>query len=88
MSLPEVPLSAVFDIETKEIGDPYEIEASAMVIIMSDDPKRQLWFDEDNMREGAEWLIGTPHITSFNGITKASGKPSPTASLLPGSAGS
>ncbi len=67
MSLPEVPISAVFDIETKEIGNPYEIEASTMVIIRTDQPKRKLYFDEDSMREGAEWLVGSPHITSFNG---------------------
>jgi len=67
MTFPEVPISAVFDVETKEFGDPYEIEASAMVIIRSDQPKRKLWFDEDNMREGVEWLIASPHITTFNG---------------------
>ena len=67
MGLPEVPISAVFDIETKEIGNPYEIEASAMVVIRSDQPKRLLYFTEDEIREGAEWLLASPHITSFNG---------------------
>ena len=62
-----VPISAVFDIETKEIGNPYEIEASAMVVIRTDQPKRILYFTEDDIREGAEWLLGSPHITSFNG---------------------
>lgn len=67
MTYPEVPISAVFDIETKEIGNPYEVEASSMVVIRSDQPGRILHFNEDNIREGTEWLIGSPHITSFNG---------------------
>lgn len=60
------PIRAVFDIETKSIGNPYEIEASSIVIITTDQPDRMLRFTADEIREGVEFLLACPGYVGFN----------------------
>ena len=61
------PSRAVFDIETKEIGNPYEIEASAVTVIVTDNGRLYYW-DQDHIREAVEFLLANVGIVTFNGI--------------------
>jgi len=55
----------VFDVETKQIGNPYEIDAVAISIISTDDGKSR-YYPEEYIREGVEFLLATPGLVGFN----------------------
>lgn len=63
----KVPSRAVFDVETKTIGDPYELELSAIAIIFTDDGIPR-YYDENNIEEGIEQLKLAERLAGFNSI--------------------
>ena len=63
-----MPIRASFDVETKTSGgDPYELEASSLAVIVSDQPDKIMLWDQDSIAEGVEYLITCPGLVSFNG---------------------
>lgn len=60
------PSRAVFDIETQRVGNPYEIEASAVTVIVTDDGIIRYW-DQDHIRDSVEFLLANVGLVTFNG---------------------
>ena len=61
--------TAVFDVETKTIGNPYEIELSSLSIIFTDDGVTRFFTgDDDELRKGVEQLLMATRLVGFNSI--------------------
>lgn len=63
----KIPEYAVFDVETKDIGNPYELELSAIAIIFTSDGKPR-YFEGDDINEGVEQLRLAKRLAGFNSI--------------------
>ena len=64
----KIPLTAVFDVETKSIGNPYELELSSISTIWSDTGEFEFWTgDDDELREGVKRLLMAEKLCTFNG---------------------
>ncbi len=62
-----IPSTAVFDVETKTVGNPYEIELSSISVIFSDDSRfRYFTGEDDELREGVALLLQADRICGFN----------------------
>lgn len=63
----KIQSTAVFDVETKTIGNPYELELSSISIIFSDDGLFRYYTGEnDELREGVRLLLTAERICGFN----------------------
>lgn len=63
-----MPIKASFDVETKTIGDdPYLLEVTSLVVIVSDEPNKLKWWDQDHIDDGIEYMLTCPGLVSFNG---------------------
>lgn len=63
----KIPEYAVFDVETKSIGNPYEIELSAIAIIMTNDG-RVRYYTGDAIEDGIRQLVLAERLAGFNSI--------------------
>ena len=62
-----IPSTAVFDVETKTVGNPYEIEMSSISVIFTDDGEfRYFTGEDDELRRGVELLLTADRICGFN----------------------
>ena len=62
-----MPTRTVFDVETKWVSDdPYEPEITSLTIISTEDPDDILYFDEDNIQEGVDFMVASPGFVGFN----------------------
>lgn len=64
----KIPEYAVFDVETKTVGNPYELELSAIAIIFTSDGKARYYEGDDNIEEGVEQLKLAKRLAGFNSI--------------------
>lgn len=63
-----MPIKVSFDVETKTISDdPYELEATSLSAIGSDQPWKLMLWDQDHIGEGVDYLLTFPGLVSFNG---------------------
>lgn len=61
----KIPNMCVFDVETKGIGDPYELELSGIALVFMEDGKVR-FYGENEIDEGIEQLKLAEGIVGFN----------------------
>ena len=62
-----IPSTAIFDVETKTIGNPYDLELSSISVIFSDDGiTRYFTGENDELRKGVQLLLTAERICGFN----------------------
>jgi len=63
----KMPPRTIFDVETKTIGNPYELELSAIAIVNTEDGIPR-FYDDLNMEDGIEQLVNAERLGGFNSI--------------------